>query len=71
MGEYKKPWLTFEEQADLLIVERGLVAERPLVQLQTILYGKHRSDCRRQIGLGSAPPPIYAPYHFTLALRGG
>ena len=25
MGEYKKPWLTFEEQADLLIVERGLV----------------------------------------------
>ena len=28
MGEYKKPWLTFEEQADLLIVERGLVADR-------------------------------------------
>lgn len=28
MGEYKKPWLTFEEQADLLIVERGLVGGR-------------------------------------------
>lgn len=23
MGEYKKPWLTLEEQADLLIGERG------------------------------------------------
>lgn len=28
MGEYKKLWLTLEEQADLLIGERGLVADR-------------------------------------------
>jgi abortive infection bacteriophage resistance protein len=28
VGEYKKPWLTFEEQAELLINERGLIADR-------------------------------------------
>ena len=28
MGVYAKPWLTFEKQADLLINERGLVADR-------------------------------------------
>lgn len=28
MGEYKKPWLTLDEQADLLIGERGLIADR-------------------------------------------
>lgn len=27
MGEYAKPWLTFDDQADLLINERGLVAD--------------------------------------------
>lgn len=26
--EYSKPWLTFERQADLLINERGLIADR-------------------------------------------
>jgi abortive infection bacteriophage resistance protein len=26
--EYTKPWLTFEQQADLLIKERGLIADR-------------------------------------------
>lgn len=28
MGEYTKPWLSFEQQADLLISERGLEADR-------------------------------------------
>ena len=28
MGEYTKPWLTFDKQASLLIDERGLVADR-------------------------------------------
>lgn len=28
MGEYKKPWRSLEEQADLLINERGLIADR-------------------------------------------
>lgn len=28
MGTYVKPWLSFEQQADLLINERGLVADR-------------------------------------------
>lgn len=28
MGEYTKPWLSFEQQADLLMTERGLVADR-------------------------------------------
>lgn len=28
MGTYTKPWLSFEQQADLLINKRGLVADR-------------------------------------------
>lgn len=28
MGEYNKPWLSFEAQADMLIDERGLIADR-------------------------------------------
>ncbi|WP_165046312.1 hypothetical protein [Adlercreutzia sp. ZJ138] len=28
MGEYTKPWLSFEQQADLLMTERGLEADR-------------------------------------------
>ena len=28
MGEYTKPWLSFEQQADLLITDRGLIADR-------------------------------------------
>lgn len=28
MGEYTKPWLSFEQQADLLMTERGLYANR-------------------------------------------
>ena len=31
IGEYTKPWLTFEEQADLLMGERGLVADRDVL----------------------------------------
>ena len=28
VGTYTKPWLSFEQQADLLINERGFIAER-------------------------------------------
>lgn len=40
MGEYKKPWLTFEKQADLLIDKRGLVADRDdlIVHLENVGY---------------------------------
>ena len=38
--EYTKPWLTFEDQADLLINERGLVADREqlISHLQDVGY---------------------------------
>lgn len=40
MGEYTKPWLTFDEQADLLMGERGLVADRDVLiaHLQNVGY---------------------------------
>lgn len=40
---YEKQWLTYEEQADLLIVERGLLADRDILRLRS------QKVCPRQL----------------------